>query len=122
KPDGYTVLWTSADGISVLPAMKSSLPYRVPESLEFVSSFASYPLIVGVNAKVPVTDFKSLVEYARANPGKLNYSSSGTGGGGHMLPAYMSKVLGVDMEHISYESAAPAIAAVVGGHAQMALV
>jgi tripartite-type tricarboxylate transporter receptor subunit TctC len=122
KPDGYTLLWTSADGISVLPAVRSSLPYKIPDSFEFVTSFASYPLIVGVNAKLPVTDFKGLIAYAKANPGKLNYSSSGTGGGGHMLPAYMAKVLGLDMEHISYESAAPAIAAVVGGHTQMSLV
>ncbi|MET0202753.1 MAG: tripartite tricarboxylate transporter substrate binding protein [Casimicrobiaceae bacterium] len=122
KPDGYTLLWTSADGISVLPAVKSTIPYRIPESLEFVSSFASYPLIVGVNSKLPITDFKSLVAYAKANPGKLNYSSSGTGGGGHMLPAYMAKVLGLDMTHISYESAAPAVAAVAGGHTQMSFV
>ena len=122
KPDGYTLLWTSADGIAVLPAVKSSLPYRVPESLEFVSSFASYPLIVGVNSKLPVNDFKGLVAYAKANPGKLNYSSSGTGGGGHMLPAYMAKVLGLDMTHVSYESAAPAVGAVAGGHTQLSFV
>ena len=122
KADGYTLLWTSADGISVLPAVKSSVPYRIPEGLEFVSSFASYPLIVGVNSKLPVTDFKSFLAYAKANPGKLNYSSSGTGGGGHMLPAYMSKVLGLDMTHISYESAAPAVGAVAGGHTQLAFV
>ena len=122
KPDGYTLLWTSADGISVLPAVKASVPYRIPDSLEFVSSFASYPLIVGVNSQVPVTDMKGLIAYAKANPGKLNYSSSGTGGGGHMLPAYMAKVLGLDMMHISYESAAPAIAAVVGGHTQLSFV
>ena len=122
KPDGYTLLWTSADGISVLPAVKAAIPYRIPESFEFVSSFASYPLIVGVNSQLPITDFKSLVAYAKANPGKLNYSSSGTGGGGHMLPAYMAKVLGIDMVHISYESAAPAIAAVVGGHTQLSFV
>ena len=122
KPDGYTLLWTSADGISVLPAVKANIPYRIPDSFEFVSSFASYPLIVGVNSQLPITDFKSLVAYAKANPGKLNYSSSGTGGGGHMLPAYMAKVLGIDMVHISYESAAPAVAAVVGGHTQLSLV
>ena len=122
KPDGYTLLWTSADGIAVLPAVKSTLPYRIPESLEFVSSFASYPLIIGVNKDLPVTDFKQLVAYARTNPGKPNYSSSGTGGGGHMLPAYMAKVLGVDMTHISYESAAPAVGAVAGGHTQLSFV
>ena len=122
KPDGYTLLWTSADGIAVLPAVKSTIPYKIPESLEFVSSFASYPLIVGVNSKLPIADFKGMVAYAKANPGKLNYSSSGTGGGGHMLPAYMAKVLGLDMAHISYESAAPAVQAVVGGHTQMSFV
>jgi tripartite-type tricarboxylate transporter receptor subunit TctC len=117
KPDGYTLLWSSADGISVLPAVKPKMPYKIPDSLEFVSSFCSFPLILGVSSTLPIKDFKEFVAYAKANPGKLKYSSSGAGGGGHLQPAYMAKTLGLDMAHVPFDSAAPAAVAVAGGHA-----
>ncbi|MCC6471895.1 MAG: tripartite tricarboxylate transporter substrate binding protein [Alphaproteobacteria bacterium] len=117
KPDGYTLLWSSADGISVLPAVKPKMPYTIPDSLAFVSSFSSFPLILGVSSALPIKDFKEFVAYAKANPGKLKYSSSGAGGGGHLQPAYMAKVLGLDMAHVPFDSAAPAVVAVAGGHA-----
>lgn len=118
KPDGYTLLWTSADGISVLPAVKPKMPYKIPDSFEFVSTFSSFPLILGVYSKLPITNMKEFIEYAKANPGKLHYSSSGAGGGGHLQPAYMAKELGLDVKHVPYESAAPATVAVAGGHAE----
>jgi tripartite-type tricarboxylate transporter receptor subunit TctC len=116
RPDGYTLLWSSADGISVLPAVKASMPYRIPESLTFVSSFASFPLILGVTSKLPIHDMKEFVEYAKAHPGQMHYSSSGAGGGGHLEPAYMASVLGLDMVHVPFDGAAPAVVAVAGGH------
>lgn len=118
KPDGYTLLWTSADGISVLPAVKANMPYKIPDSLEFVSSFASFPLILGIYSKLPINNFQEFVAYAKAHPGELHYSSSGAGGGGHLQPAYMAKVLGLDMAHVPFDSAAPAVVAVAGGHAE----
>lgn len=116
RPDGYTLLWSSADGISVLPAVKSPLPYKIPESLEFVSSFSSFPLILGVASNLPIHNMKEFVEYAKARPGQMHYSSSGAGGGGHLLPAYMANVLGLDIVHVPYDGAAPAVVAVAGGH------
>ncbi|MFC7397322.1 Bug family tripartite tricarboxylate transporter substrate binding protein [Chelatococcus sp. GCM10030263] len=118
RPDGYTLLWTSADGISVLPAVKVNLPYKIPDSLAFVTSFASFPLILGVSSKLPINTMQEFIAYAKAHPGQLHYSSSGTGGGGHLQPAYMAKVLGLDMVHVPFESAAPAVVAVAGGHAE----
>jgi len=118
KPDGYTLLWSSADGISVLPAVKPKMPYKIPESFEFVSTFSSFPLILGVYSKLPITNMKEFIDYAKANPGKMHYSSSGAGGGGHLQPAYMAKELGLDVKHVPYDSAAPATVAVAGGHAE----
>ena len=117
KPDGYTLLWTSADGISVLPAVKAKMPYKIPDSFEFISTLAGFPLILGVTSKLPITNMQEFVAYAKAHPGELKYSSSGAGGGGHLQPAYMAKALGLDMKHVPYESAAPATVAVAGGHA-----
>ena len=116
RPDGYTLLWASSDGISVLPAVKSPLPYRIPESFEFVSSFSSYPVILAVASKLPIHSMQDFVAYAKAHPGQMHYSSSGAGGGGHLEPAYMATVLGLDMIHVPYDGAAPAAVAVAGGH------
>ncbi len=118
KPDGYTLLWSSADGISVLPAVKAKMPYKIPDSFEFVSSFASFPLILGVYSKLPITSMKEFIDYAKAHPGEMHFSSSGAGGGGHLQPAYMAKQLGLDVAHVPYDSAAPATVAVAGGHAE----
>jgi tripartite-type tricarboxylate transporter receptor subunit TctC len=118
KPDGYTLLWSSADGISVLPAVKAKMPYKIPDSFEFVSTFASFPLILGIYGKLPIADMKQFVDYAKAHPGELHFSSSGAGGGGHLQPAYMAKELGLDVAHVPYDSAAPATVAVAGGHAE----
>lgn len=118
KPDGYTVLWSSADGISVLPAVKAKMPYKIPDSFEFVSTFASFPLILGVYSKLPITNMQEFIAYAKAHPGDMHYSSSGAGGGGHLQPAYMAKELGLDVKHVPYDSAAPATVAVAGGHAE----
>ncbi len=117
--DGYTLLWASADGISILPAVKPSVPYKVPGSFAFVSAFASYPLILGINAKLPVHDMKEFIAYAKANPGKVHFASSGAGGGGHLHPAYLGKLIGADMIHVPYDGAAPAVVAVAGGFADL---
>jgi tripartite-type tricarboxylate transporter receptor subunit TctC len=116
-PDGYTLLWASSDGISILPAVKPTVPYKIPDGFEFVSTFAAYPLILAVNAKLPIKNMKEFVEYAKAHPGQMNYSSSGAGGGGHLLPAYIAKEIGVEMNHVPYDSGAQTVVAVAGGHA-----
>ncbi len=97
--------------------MKPTVPYKVPDGFEFVSTFAAYPLILAVNAKLPIKNMKEFVEYAKAHPGQMNYSSSGAGGGGHLLPAYIAKEIGVEMNHVPYDSGAQTVVAVAGGHA-----
>jgi tripartite-type tricarboxylate transporter receptor subunit TctC len=89
----------------------------VPGSFSFISSFASYPLVVGVSPKLPIHDLQEFIDYARSHPGKLHYASSGAGGGGHLYPAYIAKVIGADMVHVPFDGAAPAAVAVMGGFA-----
>ena len=119
KPDGYTILWSSADGLVVIPAVEKNVAYKVPEDFEFITTFASFPLVLAVSKDLPVSNFAELIDYAKAHPGELNYSSSGTGGGGHLHPAAMWFELGLDMVHIPYDGAGPAVVAVAGGHADM---
>jgi tripartite-type tricarboxylate transporter receptor subunit TctC len=115
KPDGYTILWTSAD-MTVLPAVQESTPYTIPDDFEFITSFCSFPLILAVNSKLPINNFKEFIEYAKAHPGEMNYSSSGAGGGGHLHPANIAYHLGLNMVHVPYKDAAAAAVAVSGGH------
>jgi tripartite-type tricarboxylate transporter receptor subunit TctC len=114
--DGYTLLWASSDGISILPAVKT-VPYKVPAGFTFIQSYAQYPLILGVSSKLPIHDLKEFIDYARAHPGKLHYASSGAGGGGHLYPAYVGKTIGAEMVHVPFDGAGPAAVAVAGGFA-----
>ncbi len=115
--DGYTLLWATADSISILPSVKANLPYKIPGSFAFVSTFAAYSLILGVNAKLPVQDLKGFIAYAQANPGKLHYSSAGVGSAAHLYLSYLGKLIGAEMQHVPYDGAVPAAVAVAGGFA-----
>ncbi len=115
--DGYTLLWATADSISILPSVKANLPYKIPESFAFVSTFAAYSLILGVNAKLPIQDMNGFIAYAKTNPGKVHYSSAGVGSAAHLYLSYLGKQIGADMVHVPYDGAVPAAVAVAGGFA-----
>ena len=71
-PDGYTLLWTVSDGLSVPPAVKAAVPYKIPDDFAFIAGVLQSPFAVAVNAKVPVKSMAELVAHAKANPEKLN--------------------------------------------------
>lgn len=121
KPDGYTILWTASDGISLLPAVKQGLPYRVPEDFSFIATATDWSNIVAVNPKLPVKNFAEFVTYAKANPGKLRYGTAGVGGAPHMATALLAKTAGIEMVHVPYQGTGPALTAVVGGHIDLTL-
>jgi tripartite-type tricarboxylate transporter receptor subunit TctC len=116
KPDGYTVLWTSSDGISMAPVLKKSLPYKVPDSFSYVARVSDFSYIVTVSPKLPIHSMKELVAHAKANPGQLRYGTSGVGSGPHMATELVSKANGIEMLHVPYQGIGPAIAAALGGH------
>jgi tripartite-type tricarboxylate transporter receptor subunit TctC len=119
--DGYTLLWASSDGISILPAVKPTVPYKIPKDLAFIAGFASDPLLVAINPKLPIKNMKELVAYAKAHPGELKYSSSGVGGGGHLETAFIGKREGLDWTHVPYRGGSPGVIAVVSGTADLTL-
>ena len=120
--DGYTLIWTTSDGMSILPAVKPSVPYKIPNDYEFVAGAIKYALVVGANAKLPHKTLADLLAWGKANPGKLRYSSSGVGAGGHLATALIANAAGVDMIHVPYQGAAPAVAGAAGGHVDLVLV
>jgi tripartite-type tricarboxylate transporter receptor subunit TctC len=116
KPDGYALSWASSDGISMLPALNANLPYKIPGDFEFVAIVArTSGIAVGVNPKLPFKTMADLIAYAKANPGKLRYSTQGVGTSGHLAGALISKAAGIELVHIPYQGSAPAVTAAVSG-------
>jgi tripartite-type tricarboxylate transporter receptor subunit TctC len=120
-PDGYTLLWTVTDGLSVLPAVKASVPYKVPDDFIFVASILQMPFAVSVNAKVPFKSMAELIAHAKANPGKLNYGSAGVGSAPHLGLALMNTAAGIDMVHVPFAGLGPAANALIAGTVDIGL-
>jgi tripartite-type tricarboxylate transporter receptor subunit TctC len=120
--DGHTLLWTVTDGLSVLPAVRVSMPYKVPDDFAFIAGVLQLPFALGVNAKVPVKSVAELIAYAKANPGKLNFGSAGVGSAPHMGIALLSAAARIDMVHVPFAGLGPATNALVAGTVDICLV
>lgn len=117
QPDGYTILYNTS-GVAIAPAIYKKLGYDVLKDLAPVALVATVPLVLVVNANVPSKTVADFVAYAKAQGGKLNYASSGTGVVTHLAGAAFVKEMGIEATHVPYKGSAPAIADVVSGQAQ----
>ncbi|MCC6473288.1 MAG: tripartite tricarboxylate transporter substrate binding protein [Burkholderiales bacterium] len=113
--DGYTLLFGGSDGMAVLPSVKKKVPYDPVKDLTSVGFLAFSPLVLVVNAKMPVKSFAEFVEYARARPGKLHYGSSGFGSILHMGMELIELQARVDAAHVPFQGGGPALQALVAG-------
>lgn len=116
-PDGYTVLQTT-NGHTIQPHLRK-LSWDPVRDFAPISIVARYPLVVAVNPSVPVQSLKELIAYAKANPGKLSYGSSGVGGPLNIGAEIFKKTVGVDILHVPYKGNAPMTLAVVSGEVSM---
>ena len=114
-PDGYTLLVTPAP-FTIVPSLTNKLPYHPQTDFEPITLVNTTPLVLVVNPSVPAKNVKELIALARANPGKLNFGSSGSGGSNHLAGELFNSVAGVKMVHIPYKGNAPALTDLVGGH------
>ena len=121
-PDGYTLLWTVTDGLSVLPAVKVSVPYTIPDDFAFIGSVAQQPYAVAVKPKGAFKTLADVVAFAKANPGKLNYGSAGVGSAPHMTMALVSVTAGIQMVHVPFQGLGPATNALIAGTVDIGLV
>ncbi len=119
-PDGYTLLVNATGGMSVNPALYTKLPYDSLKDFVPISMVGSFPLVLVVNPSVPANSVQELVAYAKANPGKLNYSAGSTA---FQVGTEMFKQMtGTDIKHIPYKGSAASITAVMAGDVQMTIV
>jgi tripartite-type tricarboxylate transporter receptor subunit TctC len=116
--DGYTFLVTSSH-YAIVPSLYAKLPYDPLKDMTGVSLLVNIPVILVVNPALPVNSVKDLIDYDRKNPGKLNFSSSGTGGIAHLSGELFNSLASTKMTHIPYKGAAPAMADLVAGHVQV---
>jgi tripartite-type tricarboxylate transporter receptor subunit TctC len=112
--DGYTFLVGNHAVLSMLPHLQK-IPYDPVKSFTPVFLAVTVPNILVVHPSVPAKDVKELIAYAKANPGKLTYASQGVGASGHIAGELFKLSAGVDITHVPYKGAAPAIQDVVGG-------
>ncbi len=120
-PDGYTLLHTNSDGIAIIPAVRKSVPYSVPKDFTFISRILEVPLAVSVSTKLPINTMAELIAYAKANPGKLRYGTSGVGTGPHLATLLLEKLAGIKMTHVPYKGSGGAINDLLGGHIDLTL-
>ena len=104
---------------AVLPSLNSKLPYDIQKDFVPVGMGARYPIVLVVHPSLPVKSVQELIDYARANPNKLSYSSAGTGGGTHLAGELFASLAGVKMQHIPYKGSSPAMQDLVGGQVQL---
>ena len=116
--DGSTIFYNTS-AITIAPALQSSVPFDPVKDFAPVALTATVPLVLAINPGVPAKNLQEFIAYARANPGKLNYASSGTGTITHLSGALFASQLGLTMQHIPYKGSAPALVDVVGGQTQM---
>jgi tripartite-type tricarboxylate transporter receptor subunit TctC len=117
-PDGHTMV-VMDPAIVINPSMQEKVPYDLQRDLQAVAVIGSSPLVLVVNPSVPATTLSQLVDYARANPGKLNFVSAGIGTTPHMAGELLKLRAGVNMTHVPYKGSGPAMADLVGGQVQI---
>jgi tripartite-type tricarboxylate transporter receptor subunit TctC len=117
-PDGYTMLLAFNGPLSFAPLLQK-LPYDVQKDLAPVIITSSQPNVLAINATLPVHSVKELVDYAKANPGKLNYASVGNGSSSHLNMELFKSVAGFDAVHVPFNGSPPAVTATIQNETQM---
>ncbi len=119
RPDGYTILLISL-AHSLNPTLVAKLPYDTLKDFAPVSLILdSSATVLAVNPSVPAFSVKELIAWAKANPGKVSYASSGNGSGGHMSMELMQSMAGTQMLHVPYKGASQALNDIVSGEVSM---
>ena len=118
-PDGHTILMGAVSTHAINPTLYSKLPYDPIRDFAPVTLVTSVPNVLVVHPSVPARTVKDLISIARARPGQLNFASGSTGSAGHLAGELFKAMAGVDMVHIPYKGAAPAVVDLLAGHVSL---
>ena len=119
KPDGYTLLMGTSAGHVVTPLLQK-VSYDGIADFSFIGIVTRQSNMLVVNSELKVSSVSELIDYAKANPGKLNFGSAGAGGATHLSGEQFMRRTGTDLVHVPYSGAAPALTDLMGGQVQLA--
>ena len=120
RPDGTTLGIGSSGGLSVLPNLMPRMPYQVDRDIQPISLAISVPQVLAVHPSVPADSVAALVDLARRRPGSLAFASSGSGNSLHLAAElFRARAGGIELVHVPYRGAAPALTDLVAGQVQM---
>src|SRR5215218_9548696 len=119
EPDGYTLLVTAASIFVLNPQLYRKLPYDPARDFRVLALITDLPVLMEVHPSVPAKTVAEFVAYAKQNPGKLNFGSAGTGGTTHLAGEMFRQMAGIDMVHIAYKGAGPALTDLLSGNIQL---
>jgi len=120
-PDGYTLGFNSGSTLSIAPYSFAKLPYDVKKDAALITLVVRVPEVLAVHPSLPVSKLAELVEHARKNPGKVNFGSAGGGSITHLAGELLKSEARIDLVHVPYKGAAPAVNDLVGGQVQMGI-
>jgi tripartite-type tricarboxylate transporter receptor subunit TctC len=119
KPDGHELVIAQSDNVSLIPLLMK-VAYDPLKDLTPIALAATTPLVILVNEHSPFKTLPELLKAAKAQPGKLTYGTSGTGGGVHIAMELLQLTAGCKMQHVPYKGSTPALADLMGGHLDFA--
>jgi tripartite-type tricarboxylate transporter receptor subunit TctC len=114
NPDGYTLLFSSIPHV-INPHLYKKVAYDAIRDFTPVVQFVAVPLMMASGPSLPAKSVKELIDYAKANPGKINYGSAGSGSSSHLAVELFKSMAGIRMEHIPYKGTGPLITDMLGG-------
>ena len=120
-PDGYTLGFNNQGSVAMAPYAFSKMPFNPNKDLAFITTVVKVPEVVVVNPSLPVNTLAELIAYAKANPGKIAFGSAGAGGITHLACELLKSEAKIDVLHVPYKGAAPAVSDLLGGQVQMGI-
>ena len=119
--DGYTLLWGTPGTHGIAPSIYPKLPYDPLKDFAHITLIALGTNLMVVHPSVPAHSVKEFIALAKSRPGKLNFGSAGSGATSHMAGEMLKVMAGIDMLHVPFKGAAPAIVALMGGEVDLAI-
>ena len=120
-PDGYTIGLAAISSLAIAPHLYGKLPFNVGKDLAPIALVGTTPCAIMANPQAPFSDLKGLIAYAKANPGKLSYATSGIGTSNHLAAELLQSVAGIQLTHVPYKGSSQIVPDLISGTVLMSM-